>query len=436
MSDIVNTYLARYQREGLVNGNICLFTGPTGDHANLRFSPALVVQAYQSGIQADYPKLYAALKNNFDNPDFVPASLSSLGYLTQPPSGGKACSETLEFATGADAMAALASANHDPDGARRFHRLSKAYTNLWDGENLAFRLKNADGSWGVINNSNWTWNPNPQGLFEGTTKDWMFAVPHDPYGLINLPGQAHFTERVIDYCMKDTWFNDYQYHYPFLLYYAGAPNEAQKILRRAWVPMFEQGIMYEGVRPNPTRNGWQTHYTSNAGWLICSMLGLYPISAPAGQFIISSPSVTKAVIHHGSKNITVRAPNNSDKNIYIRSIKVNGKPYPAYMIPVKRLLAGATIDLEMSDDPAADLGQLYFGSSDGFILSAELVSAMRLKGAIAAVTGDTTTRIHSRTKPAKIMVNGQGNDPWAYDEARQTITIQTTGTATVEVWAR
>jgi putative alpha-1,2-mannosidase len=203
-----------------------------------------------------------------------------------------------------------------------------------------FRLKNADGTWGVINNSNNTWNPNPQGLFEGTSKDWMFAVPHDPYGLINLPGQEHFTELVIDYCMKDTWFNDYQYHYPFLLYYAGAPNKAQKIIRNAWVPMFEQGIMYEGVRPNPTRNGWQTHYTSNAGWLICSMLGLYPISAPAGQFIISSPSVKKAVIHHGRKDITVRAPNNSDKNIYLRSIKVDGKPSPRKLPAPPRLQYG------------------------------------------------------------------------------------------------
>jgi putative alpha-1,2-mannosidase len=150
-----------------------------------------------------------------------------------------------------EAMALLAKANRDPAGLRRYERLSKVYTNVWDSTNQVFRLKNADGTWGPMNNTNWTWNPNPQGLFEGTTKDWMFSVPHDPYGLMNLPGQERLVERVVEYCLNDTWFNDYQYHYPYLLYYAGAPNEAQRILRQSWIPMFEAGVMYEGVRPKP-----------------------------------------------------------------------------------------------------------------------------------------------------------------------------------------
>ena len=81
-------------------------------------------------------------------------------------------------------------------------------------------------------------------------------------------------DRIIDYCFNDTWFNDYQYHYPYLLYYAGAANEAQKIIRNTWVPLFKEEVLYEGVKPKPPHNGWKTHYTSNAGWLICSMLGL------------------------------------------------------------------------------------------------------------------------------------------------------------------
>ena len=39
MKDVVNTYLSRFQRDGCVDGNICLFTGPTGEHQNMRFSP-------------------------------------------------------------------------------------------------------------------------------------------------------------------------------------------------------------------------------------------------------------------------------------------------------------------------------------------------------------------------------------------------------------
>jgi len=62
----------------------------------------------------------------------------------------------------------LAKANNDPDQMRQYLHLSKNYKNIWDGENKVFRVRNADGTWGVIDNKSMTWNPNPQGLFEGT----------------------------------------------------------------------------------------------------------------------------------------------------------------------------------------------------------------------------------------------------------------------------
>lgn len=434
MSDVVNTYLARYQRDGCMDGDVCLFTGSLG-HKNIRFSPALVAQAYYSGVPVDYAKLYAALNDNYHNEDYVSSSLWPLGRLTQPASGGFACSRTLEFLTGAHAMAMLAQLQNDSDAARRYLRLSKAYTNLWDADNHAFRLKNADGTWGPIENGKMTWNPNPQGLFEGTTRDWMFAVPHDPYGLIDLPGQEGFVQRVVGYCLNNAWFNDYQEIYPYMLYYAGAANEAQRILRNTWVPLFSQGVMYEGVKPKPPHGGWQTHYTGSSGWLLCSMLGLYPGSAPAGQFIISSPSVTRAVIHNGRSDVTIEAKNNDGENLYVRSIRVDGQVYPAYLIPAQRLASGVKIDLEMGSDHSAGLGDLYVSSSDGFIRSAELVSASHLKCTIEAAVTDATTKIYSRMKPAKVVVNGENDNTWGYDETNKTVSIHSADTASIEVFS-
>jgi predicted alpha-1,2-mannosidase len=433
MTDVVNTYLARYQRDGSMDGNICLFSGPTGGHRGVRFSPVLIAEAYQSGIPADYARFYAALKDNFSNSDLVPTDLYKLGHLTQPASGGKACSETLEFATSMHSMAILAKANNDPEGMRKYGAISKCYTNLWDSTNMVFRVRGADGSWGVMAYTNWTWNPNPQGLFEGTTKDWMFFVPHDPYGLIALPGQKNFVGRMVDYSLNDTWFNDNQYIAPYLLYYAGAQNEAQKILRNVWVPMFQAGVMYEGVKPNNPHSGWQTHYTGNSGWLMCSMLGLFPLQAPAGQYLISSPSLTKATIHNGGKEISIQVRDNSDSNIYVRKVKVDGNVYPCYMIPARRLAAGAKIELEMGSDPAQGLGDLYISSTDGWVLNAELASASRLKCTIEAPITEATTKVFSRTKPVKILVNGQEDKDWNYDMAMNTTTLQTTGNAEIEV---
>lgn len=433
MKEVVNTYLARYRRDGCVDGNICLFTGPTGGHRNIRFNPVIAEEALQSGIKADIKGLYQALKQNFSDDRFFPSTFSTLGYATQPTTGGKACSETLEWSTGLHSLAMLAKAYGDKTEMERDYKLSNSYKNLWDKDSLLFRVKNADGSWGVINNKSMTWDPNPQGLFEGTNRDWMFSVPHDPYGLINLPGQSRFVGRVVDYCMNYTWFNDYQYHYPCLLYYADAANQAQKIIRDAWVPMFHAGVIYEGVKPNPTRGGWNTHYTSNAGWLICCMSGLYPLASPAGQYLILSPSLTKTIIRHGKKSIVVKADNNSEKNIYIRQIKVNGKVYPCYLIPAEKLTAGAVIDLTMSSDPACRLGDLYVSSTDGFVRQAELVSDGRLKCRIEPAVKEATTKIYCAAKPAKITVNGHILESPDYDPAGKMLTVQNQEIATIEV---
>jgi predicted alpha-1,2-mannosidase len=433
MSDIVGTYLARYQRDGFVSGDICLFTGPTGGHASVRLSPVLIAEAYACGIQADYSRLYAALKDNYANDRYVPGSVYELGYETQPESGGKACSQTLEWSTSFSGLALLAKANKDQKEMSRYLSLSKSYANVWDSTSLAFRVRKADRSWGVIDNKTWTWNPNPQGLFEGTTNDWSFAVPHDPYGLINLPGQKQFVGRVVSYCANDTWFNDYQYVYPYLLYYADAANQAQRILRRVWVPLFHEGVMYEGVSPQPSYKPWNTHYTSNAGWLMCSMIGLYPTFAPAGQYIITSPSLDKTVIHRGGKSITVEARNSSGENIYIRSIKVDGKAYPCYMIPAKRLGEGIKINLEMGRDSTEGLGKLFVSSTDGYVHNAELVSPSHLRCTIEAAIENATTMIHSRTKPEAVMVNGVRTGNWSYDEEGKSIRISSEGTVLIEV---
>jgi hypothetical protein len=193
--------------------------------------------------------------------------------------------------------------------------------------------------------------------------------------------------------------------------------------------------MYEGVKPKPPHNGWQTHYTGASGWLLCSMLGLYPGSAPAGQFIISSPSVTKAVIHNGKRDVTIETKDNDGENIYVRSIRVDGRVYPAYMIPAQRLVAGVKIDLEMGSDRSGGLGSLYVSSSDGFVRSAELVSASHLKCTIEAAVTDATTEIYSRTKPVRVLVNGRQDGTWSYDEAKKTVSIQSAGTAAMEVFS-
>ena len=84
-------------------------------------------------------------------------------------------------------------------------------------------------------------------------------------------------------------------------------------------------------------------------------------------------------------------------------------------------------------DAEQGMGSLYISSSDGFVLNAELVSASGLKCTIESAAVDATTKIYSRTKPVKVIMNGREDNKWGYDEATNTLTIQSTGTAEIEV---
>ena len=53
----------------------------------------------------------------------------------------------------------------------------------------------------------------------------------------------------------------------------------------------------------------------------------------------------------GGKTLEVKAPGVSDDKRYIKAVKLNGKPYDKAYITHSDLLAGGTLDFEMSSKP-------------------------------------------------------------------------------------
>ena len=66
---------------------------------------------------------------------------------------------------------------------------------------------------------------------------------------------------------------------------------------------------------------------STSSWYVMSALGFYPVDPARPEYIIGSPIFDEATIHMGSgKDLVIVATNNSEKNIYIQSATLNGKP--------------------------------------------------------------------------------------------------------------
>jgi putative alpha-1,2-mannosidase len=56
------------------------------------------------------------------------------------------------------------------------------------------------------------------------------------------------------------------------------------------------------------------------------------------------------------KKLVINAPNNSDQNIYVQSLNVNGKPYDFNYFNHATLSKGAVINYVMSDKPNMQRG--------------------------------------------------------------------------------
>ena len=129
---------------------------------------------------------------------------------------------------------------------------------------------------------------------------------------------------------------------PWSYIYAGRQDRTCEIVRGGRKYMFTAGR--GGIPGNNDTGALSSYY-------VLAALGLFPV---AGQdlFLLGSPFVKQAEVTLWNGNtLTVRAPATDDARIYVKSVSFNGRPVPEYKIPARELLAGGTLEFEMSETP-------------------------------------------------------------------------------------
>jgi putative alpha-1,2-mannosidase len=87
-------------------------------------------------------------------------------------------------------------------------------------------------------------------------------------------------------------------------------------------------------------------------------MGFYQVEPGTDRYWLGSPLFDKASVKVGvdGKGRDIRfnviAQNNSDRNRYIQSVTLNGKPYSKGYIEYKDITAGSTLVLNMGPQPA------------------------------------------------------------------------------------
>ena len=346
-----NGYLARWEILGAESG--CMIGDP---------AVSVFADAYLKGIHGyDVEKAYALCRESVMGAKSSREKLPDYNKLGYVPGS---LSWTLENAYFDYCTARFAGALGKTNDANYLLKCSLNYSNIYDPSVGNMREKNADGSW-----TKWEGATREgQGCVESNPYQQGWWVPHDVQGLIRLMGRDYFVKYLNDFFEKtppDFRWNEYDnqanepvHQTPYFFVYAGQPWLTQKWARFVLNNAYKNSVY--GICGNDDVG-------QMSAWYVLSAIGFYPVSPVDGVYIIGSPLFDKVTIqldprYYQGRTFTVLAKNDSPKNIYIQSAKLNGKALDRAWIRHDEIVAGGTLEFMMGPEPnkswAAGAGQL------------------------------------------------------------------------------
>jgi predicted alpha-1,2-mannosidase len=134
--------------------------------------------------------------------------------------------------------------------------------------------------------------------------------------------------------------NEPGHHIPYLFNYTDSPEKTQERVRMIQKTMYANAP--DGLCGNDDCG-------QMSAWYIFSALGFYPVCPGSDKYIIGSPSVKSALVDLGNgKTLQIVARNQSEDNIYVKKVLLNGKPVSDFKLSHQALLQGGLLEFEMT----------------------------------------------------------------------------------------
>ncbi|WP_291582593.1 GH92 family glycosyl hydrolase [Bacteroides sp.] len=361
VTDFVKSMIRQYEYYGYLpiwqlwgQDNYCMI----GNH-----SIPVIVDAILKGIPGiDIEKAYEAVYNSsvISHPNSPFEVWEKYGYMPENIQT-QSVSITLEQAFDDWCVAQLAKKLGKNGDYERFIKRSAFYRNLFNPETGFFQSRNDKGEW-IEPFDPYKYGANGGYPFtEGNAWQYFWYVPQNIPDLIALTGgNKAFTAKL------DTFFtvshqsgelndnasgfvgqyahgNEPSHHVAYLYTCAGEPWKTQKYVAHIMNNLY-----------NDTSSGYAGNDDCGemSAWYIFGALGFYPVNPASGEYIIGTPMLEEATIHlRDGKTFAIKAPRKKENEIYIRSIKLNGKKYTKNYITHQDILNGGTLEFVMSATP-------------------------------------------------------------------------------------
>ena len=270
--------------------------------------------------------------------------------------------KALEYCAADDGVAKVAKLLGKKDDYEYFFNRSRSYKKYYDPETRFLRAVGTDGKFRLPFNPFFA-EHRTNDYTEGNAWQYTFLVPHDVKGLIKLFGSDDaFMSKLDSLFFVEGWAgdnaspdmsgmtgqyahgNEPSHHVIYMYNYAGRPDKAAPMLRK---------MLNEMYLDQPDGLSGNEDVGQMSAWYILSSVGLYQVDPVGGRFVIGSPLFDKATVNvGGGKTFTVVAKNNSDKNIYVQSARLNGKTLKNSYVDFNDIRHGGTLELVMGPKPS------------------------------------------------------------------------------------
>ncbi|OIV41394.1 GH92 family glycosyl hydrolase [Flavobacterium johnsoniae] len=288
------------------------------------------------------------------------------GYVPEDKNGASV-SKTLEYAYDDWAIAQAAKKLGKTDVYNEFIERSKNYKNVYDAKTGFMRPKLNDGTFKK------EFDPldtHGQGFIEGNSWNYSLYVPQDPAEMIKMMGgNDKFNVRLdslFNMHLPDKYFenteditrdgiignyvhgNEPSHHVVYLYNWTNSPWKAQDKIRMILKKMYRNGA--DGL-------GGNDDFGQMSAWYIFSSLGFYPVAPGSDEYALGSPLVKKAVFNlENGKNFEVEIVNQSDKNVFVSKVLLNGKQLDKPFLKHAAVINGGKITFYMSSKPNKSFG--------------------------------------------------------------------------------
>ncbi len=357
--DFINSMLAQYDETGLLpvwplcaSETNCMI----GYHA-----VPVIVDAYFKGIRGfDVDKAYEAMKASAMQDEFGIKFLKEYNFIPTD-LDNKSVSKTLEYAFDDWCIAQMAKGLGKTDDFEYFSNRSQAYRNVYDSKTQFMRGKDAKGNF--VEPFDPTFASYVKCDFvEGNSWQYSMFVPHDIPGLIEIMGGKNVlaekmdalfsveTSSLEDKPLDVTGLigeyahgNEPSHHVAYLYNFVNRPWKSQERLHEIMTALYSNKP--DGLCGNEDMG-------QMSAWYVFSAIGFYPVNPADGKYVFGTPQIYETTFNlPDGKTFVVKATNLSDSNIYIAKVILNGKEYPKGYITHKDLIAGGTLEFQMSGKP-------------------------------------------------------------------------------------